>query len=154
MWTKCSTTSIIIIIITTENMTKESNMKPREIFFKKKKENIKIKMTKSSNHNKRKRILPDIEKLRAERARARPWEWKKKNTLVFTASDAERMRRGKKFSEACVRWDQESEGYSWFQSWVSLREWGRELETVRKAWDELMRRQAWEMRVFRRGVSL
>ena len=36
-------------------------------------------MTKSSNHNKRKRILPDIEKLRAERARARPWEWKKKH---------------------------------------------------------------------------
>ena len=86
-------------------------------------------MTKSSNHNKRKRILPDIEKLRAERARARPWEWKKKNTLVFTALDAERMRRGKKNFRGMHE--------------VRPREWGifmiselSELERVRqRAWD-------------------
>ena len=85
-------------------------------------------MTKSSNHNKRKRILPDIEKLRVERARARPWEWKKKHFSLHSFRRRENEKGKKNF-----RGMRE----------VRPREWGifmiselSELERVRqRAWD-------------------
>ena len=86
-------------------------------------------MTKSSNHNKRKRILLDIEKLRAERARARPWEWKKKHFSLHNF----RRREDEKGKKKNFRGMRE----------VRPREWGifmisklSELERVRqRAWD-------------------